>query len=105
MPNTSVPPRARGSCALAEVKEMNDAMIAKTRRRHVDSMIQSLVHAEAFDGGLVDLDAETLALGQRDSAIAQRDRLLHDVLGKIHVRQAHTPVDVRHRAGELYGRG
>src|SRR5436190_16661627 len=62
---------------------------------------RSLSHAKTCDGRLVYVNAESRSIGQGDSATADLQRPLHNVPGEIHVRQAHAPVDIRYRAGEV----
>ena len=60
-------------------------------------------HPKPFNRRLVDLDAKPGGFGQRDMAIAQRQRPPHQIMRKIEVRQAHAPVDRGDRAGKMNG--
>src|SRR5437660_12824686 len=59
------------------------------------------MHAEPLDLCPIDFDAEACAGRERDHAAAQWQRVAHDVFGQIEVGEAHAPIDVRYRAGEL----
>src|SRR5258707_6100591 len=65
----------------------------------------SIIYAKTFHRGFVNLDAKAVAFGKRHRSAAQRDRLLHEILGEVEIRQADAPVDIRHRAGEMHRRG
>src|SRR5262249_61670212 len=61
-------------------------------------------NAKAFDRTLVDIDAQSGFGRQRHQSIPQQRRLVHEILSKIEMREADTPIDRWHRACEMDGR-
>src|SRR6185436_10973718 len=64
-----------------------------------------LMQAKTCDGRLVYVNAESRSIGERDVAARDPQRPAHDILGEIDIRQAHAPIDIRDRAGEVNRRG
>src|SRR5476649_1922863 len=97
-------PRGRRECARVRARERPRAGPAADRTCRLSSFpdvfereislppYTTLADSETLDGGLVDLDAEAGAVGQGDQAAFERQRLAHDVLGQIEVREADAPV-------------
>src|SRR5438552_3135010 len=120
MPKTSVPPRLGGSAApAAPGMQASTLAIANARARAAPAPRQFSFNiprsfrgypeisscAQARDCRLIHIDAKAGTRRQCDETVAERQRLPHDVLGQIEMREANTPVRRRQGAGQVHGRG
>src|SRR5262249_40235517 len=93
--------RARGlggSCPLTRPAEMCERISCEERMP-----LLALRGPKPRHRGLVHLDPQSGAKGKRDTSIAHGQRVPHQVLGEIEVREAHAPIDGGDRAGEVHG--